>query len=202
VNLPNRLTVSRIVFAVLLFAMLEMIRRALNGSTVLEPWKLTLGYFGLGVFVVAVFTDFLDGFLARRRKIVSDFGRIADPFADKVLISGCLVFLCATDEIGDIIQPWVVVVILSREFLVTSLRGFIEARGASFAASASGKLKMVLQSVGIPVILAIVWLDPAIEGRAWSGQVRDTLVYTIVVVTLLSGLPYIRAAMPMIRHKR
>jgi len=189
-NLPNRLTMSRLFVALGLFIMLEWIRQAsTNDKVVLVS---TLAYIALGLFLVAAITDFLDGFLARRRKITSDFGRIADPFADKVLICGSLVFLTGTRGVDDIIMPWVVVIILAREFLVTGLRGYIESRGLSFGAKAIGKLKMILQCflVGGGIFL----LGPGRGKESLSGLVMVIMIAT-VLITIYSGWLYIRVAM-------
>jgi len=192
-NLPNRLTLGRLIVAVALFVILEMIRQASFGddSSVLSPWLGTLAYIGFGLFLIAAVTDFLDGYLARRRKITSDFGRIADPFADKVLICGSLVFLSATRGIEGIIPPWVVVVILAREFLVTGLRGYIESRGLSFGAKAAGKIKMFLQSVLVGGALFI--LGPG-QGEPRLRFLVLLIMIATVGITVYSGWVYIRAA--------
>jgi CDP-diacylglycerol--glycerol-3-phosphate 3-phosphatidyltransferase len=193
-NLPNRLTLGRLIVAVALFVVLEMIRQASLGDDngVLKPWLGTLAYIGFVLFLIAAFTDFLDGYLARRRKITSDFGRIADPFADKVLICGSLVFLSATgDNIEGIIPPWVVVIILAREFLVTGLRGYMESRGMSFGAKASGKIKMFLQSVLVGGALFI--LGPG-QGEPRLRFLVLLIMIATVCITVYSGWVYIRAA--------
>jgi CDP-diacylglycerol---glycerol-3-phosphate 3-phosphatidyltransferase len=191
-NLPNRLTVSRLVVAVGLFVMLELIRQASSPSSqLLQPWKTTLASIAFILFLLAAFTDVLDGYLARRRRLTSDFGRIADPFADKVLICGSLVFLSATEDLRGLIPPWVVVVILSREFLVTGLRGYIEARGLSFGARAAGKLKMLLQSVLVGGALFV--MGPGYD----QPQLRLLLLVIMiaaVAITMYSGWIYIKAA--------
>jgi len=127
-----------------------------------NAWALPVA---LVLFVVAALTDALDGYLARKWQVVSVFGRIMDPFADKVLILGAFVMLAgpqffATDELlwtqvaG--VTPWMVVVILGRELLVTTIRAVLESQGVDFSAKWSGKVKMIVQSVGIPVIMLIV----------------------------------------------
>ena len=191
-NLPNRLTLGRLVVAVCLFSILEMVRQAsFKDSTVLGPWLPTIASVGFVLFLVAAFTDVLDGYLARRRKMTSDFGRIADPFADKILICGSLVFLAATPGVDRIIQPWVVVVILAREFLVTGLRGYIESRGISFGARAIGKFKMLLQSFLVGGALFI--LGPGYQEPRLSFVLLVIMIAT-VVVTVYSGWLYIQAA--------
>lgn len=192
-NLPNRLTMSRLFLAAALFVILEMIRQASQPeSQVLAPWLPTLAWIGFVLFLVAAFTDILDGYLARRRQIVSDFGRIADPFADKVLICGALVFLSATRGIAEIIPPWVAVIVLSREFLVTGLRGYLEAHGEAFAARFVGKLKMLLQCFVVSGALFI--LGPGRHEPRLQGLVLVLTILT-VIVTVYSGWSYLRVAM-------
>lgn len=193
-NLPNRLTLSRLIVALGLFVMLEMIRQAsIHDKDILVS---TLAHIGFGLFLVAALTDFLDGYLARRRKITSDFGRIADPFADKVLICGSLVFLTGTRGVDDIIMPWVVVVILAREFLVSGLRGFIESRGLSFGAKAVGKLKMILQSFLVGGALFV--LGPGRNEPRLKEVVLLVIMVATVVITVYSGFLYVKAALKVL----
>ena len=111
------------------------------------------------MFVIAAGTDWLDGYFARKYGQVTTLGRILDPFADKVIVCGTFIFLAAIPAIRDGrwgfwgLQPWMVVVIVGRELLVTALRSFIEERGSDFSAKMSGKLKMVLQCVAAGVCL-------------------------------------------------
>ncbi len=193
-NLPNRLTLSRLFVALGLFVMLEIIRQAsIQGKTDSVEY---LAYIGFVLFLVAALTDFLDGYLARRRKITSDFGRIADPFADKVLICGSLVFLSGTHGVDDIIMPWVVVVILAREFLVSGLRGFIESRGLSFGAKAVGKLKMILQSFLVGGALFV--LGPGKNEPRLKDVVLLLIMIATVVITVYSGFLYVKAALKVL----
>jgi phosphatidylglycerophosphate synthase len=96
------------------------------------------------------------------------------------------------------VYPWMVVVILTRELLVTAIRSEMETGGSKFGAVMAGKLKMVLQAIAIPTLLVIVWLDPV--ANPLLGWVRDILVYLTVLVTILSGLPYVLSAKRMMRH--
>src|SRR4030095_16493545 len=93
---------------------------------------------------------------------MSDFGRVPDPFVDKVLVVGALVFLATFDESRRAVPAWAVVVIVAREFLVTGVRGYVESKGHAFPADAWGKLKMVLQCLTVGGgILCLVPRDPA-----------------------------------------
>lgn len=197
-SLPNALTVLRLVLAAAFFAALNSYR---------YPGHHTLwGNMAVGIFILAAITDALDGWLARRWKVESVFGRIMDPFCDKVLVLGAFIYLAGprfavaqTDSDADVvtmatgIYPWMVVVILARELLVTGLRGQAESMGVSFASTWSGKWKMILQSIAIPVVLfAVVNLDTV--QRPWAMWVCTAVVYLTVAVTAWSGLPYLLRA--------
>ncbi len=133
-NLPNQLTSLRLLLSVVLFGLISA-----------EQYIAALV-----LFLVAVGTDWLDGYYARKYNQITTLGRILDPFADKVIVCGTFIFLVATPGmLADwrLLQAWMVVVIVGRELLVTALRSFLEERGSDFSANLSGKLKMVLQCV-------------------------------------------------------
>ncbi len=207
-QLPNQLTLLRLVLAALFFLVLNQYRYE-TGRGDTGSWGLSVAVL---VFVVAALTDALDGHLARRWKVESTFGRIMDPFCDKVLVIGAFIYLAgprfvdpAAVEAGAYftmstgVYPWMVVVILSRELLVTGIRGELEGTGIAFASNWAGKAKMILQSVTVPAVLLIVQFDPAVQGHGWMGWVRDVLIYTTVFVTLLSGIPYLTRAAAVLR---
>src|SRR6056297_435398 len=132
-NLPNQLTVARLFLSFLFVALLsieevEFMRTA-----------------ALLVFVIAAITDFLDGYLARKHQLITNFGKLMDPLADKVLMCAGFVLLTRL----ELIPAWMVVAILSREFLVTGLRLLASAEGVVLAAEALGKYKTILQIVTI-----------------------------------------------------
>ncbi len=207
-NLPNVLTVGRVVLAGGFIALMTLPSYALAES----DNRLLLGL-GLALFVTAALTDALDGYLARRWNVVSVFGRIMDPFADKVLVLGAFVMLAGpqfatpifspawgTGESGSApirvgslqvtgIQSWMVVVILARDLLVTSLRGMVEGRGKSFAALSAGKAKMVAQSVGIPLVLATLTIvDRPTDG--WARWIILISAWGVTLLTAWSAIPY------------
>lgn len=127
-----------------------------------------------------------------------------DPFADKLLVIGTFICLAgpgfaSVDDAGRAYQtsgvaPWMVVAILGRELLVTSIRAVFEARGVNFAASWSGKIKMILQSGAIPTILLMLAFTPASPGSV-SRLVILGIVWAAVIQTVWSGVPYILRAM-------
>jgi CDP-diacylglycerol---glycerol-3-phosphate 3-phosphatidyltransferase len=128
------------------------------------------------VFIIASATDALDGWLARRRKEVTQFGKLMDPLADKLLITSALVSLVALYRL----DAWVAMVIIAREFAVTGLRMLALEQGEVVSASVLGKLKTATQ---VAMVLALIWVD---RPARWV----DILVYVTVAVTVLSGVDY------------
>jgi CDP-diacylglycerol---glycerol-3-phosphate 3-phosphatidyltransferase len=176
VNVANVLTAVRIllvpVFVVCLFA----------GGT---GWRLV----ALAAFCVASLTDFLDGKLARSRGLVTDFGKIADPVADKALTGAALISLTAAGELS----AWVTVLILIREFGVTVLRLAVIRYGV-IAASPGGKLKTLLQILAICLYVLPASLSPPAVVR-----VRAVVMGAAVVVTLVTGADYVVRAVRLRR---
>lgn len=189
INLPNQITLARLGMAVIFFVCLAQYEHRHA-----QMWLLDLS---AGLFVIAGISDIVDGYLARKHNQVTSFGRIIDPFVDKILVIGGYVFL-AGDGFLDAQQVrtsdvagWMVVVILGRELLVTSLRGVTEAAGQSFAANAYGKAKMALQSVTIVWVILTV-AHPHLVPICTT--LRPYLVYLTVIVTFLSAIPYLKMA--------
>ena len=188
-NLPNQITVARLGLSIVFFVLLGQYEHR-NPQT----WMLDVAWV---LFAVAAGTDFLDGYLARKYKLVTPLGRVLVPLVDKVLVCGAFIlfvgpgFVDASGTNVTSVAPWMVVVIVGRELLVTGLRGFNESRGISFGASLHGKIKMWIQSVSAPTILFIV----ARETQGWSGDVPGTLKLVLVWVTVgataLSALQYL-----------
>ncbi len=128
------------------------------------------------VFIAASATDALDGWLARRRSMVTAFGKLMDPLADKLLITAALVSLVALYRL----DAWVAMVIIAREFAVTGLRMLAVEQGHVISASVWGKLKTTTQ---VAMVLALIWVD---RPARWV----DILVYVTVAITVLSGADY------------
>jgi CDP-diacylglycerol---glycerol-3-phosphate 3-phosphatidyltransferase len=162
-NLPNALTVIRIVLVpVLVVALLD---KTPDGDLLAAI-----------VFAVASVTDALDGYIARARKQVSTFGKLMDPLADKLLVVAALIALVSLNRLA----AWVAMVIIAREFSVTVLRMGATQAGVVMSASPLGKLKTIVQ-------VATIMLLMAISGRPlWL----DLLVYGMVAITVLSGADY------------
>jgi CDP-diacylglycerol--glycerol-3-phosphate 3-phosphatidyltransferase len=175
-NLPNQLTAARFVLAIVLF-----------GLIALESWL-----WCLVVFAVAAFTDWLDGYLARRQGLTSTLGRMLDPLVDKVLMCGTYVFLLPQGSKEGWLLPWMVTVVVARELVITGLRSYVEQYGAKFGADWLGKLKMGLQCAAVFAIFTTPLLPPWSETlAAWCAHLRDGLIYAMIVATLLSGLQYL-----------
>ena len=216
---PNLLTALRFVLAAVFFAMLGYYQHDVSGRHGDVLW-LNIAFF---VYLIALFTDFLDGYLARKWHVEGAFGRVVDPFVDKVLVLGSFIFFAGKnftipfEGSGEFptnvrtitgIVPWMVVVILARELLVTSLRGLFEGGGQQFGAAFSGKLKMVLQSITILIVLVYVnyfakdWPGARLRLYPYEWYARMLLngfIWTTLLVTIASGAIYVQKAIEMYR---
>ena len=203
-HLPNLLTILRLALAAIFFILINQYR---------YPGSESILWSSLVIFTLAGITDLLDGYLARRWQVETTFGRIMDPFCDKVLTLGAFIYLAGPRfvnpdwvEAGNYftmisgVYPWMIALMLARELLVTDLRMAHENKGTKFGANLWGKSKATLQMSAIPVIIGLVALDPVQDGHQWMGVVRDTLVYATVAVTFISGLPYIKSAVVAMRQ--
>jgi CDP-diacylglycerol--glycerol-3-phosphate 3-phosphatidyltransferase len=178
-NLPNQLTASRFVLALVLFAFIDL--------------SLWIGC--IVIFALAATTAWLDGYLARKQGLVSTLGRNLDPLVDKVLVCGAYTFLIPVPGAG--VTAWMVTLVVARELIITGLRSFMENRGASFGADWLGKIKMVLQCgalLAIFVVLKAAELE--VEALPTFNAIRDIFLWSMLAATALSGLQYLwRAAM-------
>jgi len=196
-NVPNVLTASRLLLAIVLFVLMGM-AQSLVGSAEGADLARTLYMVSTILFVVAAGTDWLDGFWARRYGQVTVFGRIFDPFVDKVIICGVFISLVADGR--SQVDAWMAVVIVARELLVTALRGFFEQRGTDFSASMSGKLKMVLQCAAAAASLLTLSAEPeTIWHPLWLDTVALYLIWGAVAITIYSGGEYVIAATKLMR---
>ncbi|HEY3458733.1 MAG TPA: CDP-diacylglycerol--glycerol-3-phosphate 3-phosphatidyltransferase [Bryobacteraceae bacterium] len=177
-NLPNLLTLVRIFLVPLLVAALVQQNFQIYwGTRVL----VANDFFALIVFLAAALTDLLDGYLARRWKQVTTVGTLLDPVADKLLISAALISLV---EIR-LLPGWMVILIISREFAVSGLRGIAAAEGYTIRASELGKSKMLLQVIGVSlVLLSIRWPELRLFAL--------TAMWAVVVFGLASAVDYFR----------
>lgn len=211
-HVPNILTGLRLVLAAVFFVMLSWYQYEGRG----DPWLLNSAFL---VYAVALATDFFDGYLARKWKVEGAFGRIVDPFVDKILVLGSFIFFAGKNFIMPEtvrhidphmvarpitgVVPAMVVILLARELLVTSLRGSSEGSGQNFGAAFSGKLKMVFQSVTILVILVYVNYYTAWgQWRDYARYFRDFCIWGTVIFTLVSGLLYVQRAIQLYRESK
>jgi CDP-diacylglycerol---glycerol-3-phosphate 3-phosphatidyltransferase len=196
-NLPNQLTGLRLLLSIVLFCLIV--------------WEHYLT--SLALFIIAAGTDWLDGYYARKYSQVTTLGRILDPFADKVIVCGTFIFLIAIPALTAnrwALQPWMVVVIVGRELLVTALRSFLEERGSDFSANLSGKVKMVLQCIAAGACLFYLHYPPAPaaglsnvltpDAPAWVWWTLVVSVWSAVVLTVYSGVGYIFVAVRLLRQ--
>lgn len=146
------------------------------------------------VFALACLTDFWDGYLARKYNLISDFGKLMDPIADKFLILAAFLSFVRM----NIVEIWMVLIILGREIVVTGLRIFAMTQGMVLAAESAGKHKTVSQMVAIFAILGfLVFKESILKFSGWSDNVQawwragiDILMLITVALTLISGLSY------------
>jgi CDP-diacylglycerol---glycerol-3-phosphate 3-phosphatidyltransferase len=205
--IPNALTVVRLVIALAFFVLLAVWRYP-TSTLVTSPAHPVTPYLVAAVlFGLAALTDAIDGPLARRWNVVSKFGRVMDPFADKVLVLGAFIMLAGPNFSFDVdgpkalqvsgVAPWMVVVMLGRELLVTTIRAMLEGEGKDFSASASGKAKMIVQACAIPAILLLLGITNVTAGT-WGRITIDVIAWATVVVTVISGIPYVTRGMKLL----
>lgn len=182
-NVANTITLARLLLIIVFLVLLAVPAR-------------TTYWIAFVLFLVASAGDILDGHLARRHGVTSDVGRVGDPLVDKALICGGFIMLLGRDVLDRVQFPalanWMVLVIVLREILVTTLRGLSEARGVPFMATVWGKAKMFLQSVALGTLVCGYALGVIHE--PWAHTVQLAVLYPAVVVTIISGLYYIRRA--------
>ncbi len=173
-NIANKLTILRVIMIpfFIVFGLID---------------NVACSYAAMVIFVVASFTDYLDGHLARKMNLVSDFGKFLDPLADKLLVLAALSLLVHRGEVSI----WVVYIVVLRELVVTGLRLIAVANGRVIQAGMTGKIKTVIQM--IVIILALIpWINDNILKISFSAvTVLDILMYIMVAITLISGTEYV-----------
>ncbi len=160
-NTPNKLTLLRVIM-IPVFMVFFMYTELKLVTTL--------------IFMLAFLTDMLDGYLARKNNQVSNFGKIMDPLADKVLVAAAMVLLTAS----GVINPWITILVLAREFAVSGIRIAAAAEGNVVAASWWGKVKTIEQFIAISVALFV--------GKHWTV---DILMWVNLALTVISGADYI-----------
>ncbi|WP_413250572.1 CDP-diacylglycerol--glycerol-3-phosphate 3-phosphatidyltransferase [Sinomonas flava] len=170
-NLPNILTMVRIVL-VPFFVWFLLADDSGYG---------VLRWLAFAVFAVAIYTDQLDGAIARKRNLITDFGKIADPIADKLLTGAAFVLLSALSEL----PWWITVVVLGREWGITALR-FVVIRYGVMPASRGGKLKTILQTVAL-----LLYLFPLTPGNPVLTAIAFVVMLLALAVTVVTGVDYV-----------
>lgn len=184
-NLPNKLTVSRLLLTVVF--LVAFFSRSAFGDTA-----------AFLVFIAASLTDLFDGRIARQRKLITNFGILMDPLADKILI--CSVFIAFVDR--DLMPAWMVVIIVARELAITGLRLLAAAKNLVLAAEGFGKHKTISQIVAIIAILVLVGYPEwglvgktvfgwNLFGRPWVASFAEVAKWTAVALTFISGGLYL-----------
>ncbi|MEO6052805.1 MAG: CDP-diacylglycerol--glycerol-3-phosphate 3-phosphatidyltransferase [Chthoniobacterales bacterium] len=180
-NLPNKLTCARIVLTGFFVAFMSMDFR----------WSLSCA---LVIFFIATMTDYLDGEIARKRNLITDFGKLMDPLADKVLMAAA--FICLIPY--GAIFAWVAIILISREFLITGLRLLAAAKGQVLPAEKMGKHKTTWQMITVFFFLSVLALEQMLgknEHTQWLNflwvWVGPVLVLITTVLTIYSGFGYL-----------
>jgi CDP-diacylglycerol--glycerol-3-phosphate 3-phosphatidyltransferase len=183
-NLPNQLTVARLILTFVFVALLSLEDLS---------WSKTAALFA---FAIAAITDFLDGYFARKHNMVTNFGKLMDPLADKVLMCAGFVLLTRL----ELIPAWIVVVILSREFMVTGLRLLASAEGVVLAAENLGKYKTIFQIVTVIYFLLFLAAKESLIGflrplfnafYLGPDHLGMALIWTSLILTAWSGWSYL-----------
>ncbi len=178
-NLPNQITMARIFLipVFMFFLLTKWIGFLKIGNFVITYNEIIAAL----IFIIAASTDSLDGYIARKKKMITNLGKLLDPLADKLLVSAALIALV---ELGRV-DSWIVIVIISREFAVSGLRMIAAAEGLVLAAGPWGKLKTILQ------IIAVVALMINNFPFAYFGIPFDQIaIWAAVIITIFSGVDY------------
>ena len=193
-NLPNRLTVSRMLMIpiFMVFAVpfpqwlieVPVLSALARNMTEFNGFILGTGRWVAGtIFLLAFLTDALDGYIARKYMMVTDFGKFLDPIADKLLVTAAMIALVERQELSS----WIAVIIIAREFLVTGIRLLASNQGVVIAAGSLGKLKTVFQTIA----LAFMLFDNFSIGFLCAVRLDDILMVIALLLTVISGADYL-----------
>jgi len=188
-NLPNKLTIGRIIMAVLIIIILlggdyilELFGTSFPTLFINESLVIDSKYIVAGIlFIMASLTDFLDGYIARKYNLITDFGKLMDAIADKILVNSVLIILAAQGEIHPIIP----VVVIIRDSVVNSIKMLAASNGKVVAAIKSGKLKTACLMVGI-----VLTLFNNLPFELWGISVGKVLLLIAAVLSIISGIQY------------
>lgn len=175
-NLPNKLTIFRIL-CIPVFVVLMLVNAI--------PYN---NYIAVGVFIIASLTDMLDGKIARKYNLVTNFGKFMDPLADKLLVSAALICLC-----GNKIPAWIVIIIISRELFISGFRTLAADQGIVLAAGWWGKFKTTFQMIMIIVLI----LDIPLKAFDIIGWI---LIWISLALTIISMIDYVAKNIQVLKN--
>lgn len=194
-NIPTKITTARIVLVLGLLAFLLVFDFIPNYQPITfgPNNSINLIYLiAMIVFVIASFTDTLDGYLARKWNQVTDLGKFLDPVADKLLVNSILIYLLISRFGNMSIPVFAVIIMIARDLVVDALRFVAASKGIVLAANVFGKLKTIFQMVAIPVVLLNGWPFSYFD-LSWNSYLRiaNILIYLATAMSLLSGIVYV-----------
>jgi len=179
-NLPNKLTIFRVILIPFFVIFL-----------LLDASNQTYRYIADAIFIIASLTDMLDGKIARKYNLVTNFGKFMDPLADKLLVSAAMICLIATGQLA----AWIVVIIISREFIISGFRLVASDNGIVIAASYWGKFKTVFQMLMIIVLIANINLP-------FFAVLGTILTYVALILTIVSLIDYIAKNKDVLKEQK
>jgi len=199
-NLPNKLTMARVIMAVIIIIILlggdytqslfgfEIPKLFINETIVVDFKYIIAGI----LFILASFTDFLDGYIARKYNLVTDFGKLVDAIADKILVNSVLIILAAQ----GFIHPIIPVVVIIRDSVVNSIKMLAASKGKVVAAIKSGKIKTACLMVGIALTLFY-----NLPFELWNISVAKVLLFIATILSIISGVQYFTLNKHLIKDK-
>ena len=185
-NLPNKLTVLRIILSIVIIFILlfpfHLVNVFFPKYLINEILVVDSKYILVGIiFVIASFTDFLDGYIARKYNLITDFGKLMDAIADKILVNSVLIILSSSNFINPIIP----VIVIVRDSIVNSIKMVAASKGKVVAAINLGKIKTIFLMLGITLTLFY-----NLPFELWNINVSDFLLITAAILSLISGIQY------------
>ena len=199
-NLPNKLTVSRVIMAILIIIILlggdyivslfglDIPKLFINEKIVVDLKYIIAGF----LFIIASLTDFLDGYIARKYNLITDFGKLVDAIADKILVNSVLIILAAQ----GFIHPIIPVIVIIRDSVVNSIKMLAASQGKVVAAIKSGKIKTACLMVGI--VLTLFYNLPF---ELWNISVAKVLLFIATILSITSGGQYFTLNKHLIKDK-
>lgn len=181
-NLPNKITLFRVLMIPVVMVIGEL--NILQQTFMFGTTFLTIGNFILLIlFLICAFSDFLDGYIARKQNIVTNFGKFADPLADKIVVLALYIILLNQ---ANQLKGWMVTLVFAREFIVTGFRVIAASKNINIAAGWLGKIKTNLQFVSIAILLVFGLMDNNIV-----NIIILVILYATILMTIISGTEYI-----------